>query len=82
MNLQERDDLRAKHCVGQNEADDQCQSCYSPDGYPCDVIKVLDAWDQRTNGLVSPAQTNTGIPYVDGYQGRQGTQGAWNGEKL
>jgi len=23
------------------------------------------------------ALTNTGIPYVEGYQGRQGTQGAW-----
>jgi hypothetical protein len=43
LNSEERDRLREKHRVGQNEADDQCQSCYSPDGYPCDVIKVLDA---------------------------------------
>ena len=42
MNQHERDELRAKHHVGQNEADDQCQSCYSADGYPCDVIRVLD----------------------------------------
>jgi hypothetical protein len=46
MNQQERDALREKHRVGQNEADDQCQSCYSPDGYPCDVITVLDDLDQ------------------------------------
>ena len=45
MNQQERDSLREKHRVGQNEADNQCQSCYSPDGYPCDTIKVLDAWE-------------------------------------
>ena len=48
MNQQERDELRAKHRVGQNEADNQCQSCYSPDGYPCDTIKVLDAWEDTT----------------------------------
>ena len=48
MNQQERDELRAKHRVGQNEADNQCQSCYSPDGYPCDTIKVLDAWADTT----------------------------------
>ena len=49
MNQQERDSLREKHRVGQNEADNQCQSCYSPDGYPCDTIKVLDAWEDATN---------------------------------
>ena len=49
MNQQERDALREKHRVGQNEADDQCQSCYSPDGYPCDVIKVLDAWEAEVH---------------------------------
>ena len=43
MNQPERDELRAKHHVGQNEAEDQCQACYSADGYPCDVIKMLDA---------------------------------------
>ena len=40
----QRQALREKHHVGQNEGDDQCQSCYSADGYyPCDVIQVLDA---------------------------------------
>ena len=41
MNRQERDELRAKHHVGQNEADDQCQGCFTIP-YPCDVIKMLD----------------------------------------
>ena len=50
MNQQERDELRAKHRVGQNEADDQCQSCFSADGYPCDVIKVLDATEYPPGG--------------------------------
>jgi len=43
MTPEELKTLREKHHVGNNEADDQCQSCYSADGYPCDVIKVLDA---------------------------------------
>ena len=42
----QRQALREKHHVGQNEGDDQCQSCYSADGYPCDVIKVLD-WAEQ-----------------------------------
>jgi len=42
MTPEERKALREKHHVGNNEADDQCQSCYSADGYPCDVIKVLN----------------------------------------
>ena len=50
MNQQERDELRAKHRVGQNEADDQCQSCFSADGYPCDVIRVLDATEYPHEG--------------------------------
>ena len=50
MNQQERDELRAKHRVGQNEADDQCQSCFSADGYPCDVIKMLDATEYPPEG--------------------------------
>ena len=50
MNQQERDELRAKHRVGQNEADDQCQSCFSADGYPCDVIKMLDATEYPHEG--------------------------------
>lgn len=52
MNQPERDELRAKHHVGQNEAEDQCQACYSADGYPCDVIKVLDAWEEASKQLV------------------------------
>ena len=51
------DELRAKHHVGQNEAENQCQACYSADGYPCDVIKVLDALE-LTNGLVSKKGPN------------------------
>ena len=62
MNQRERDELRAKHRVGQNEADDQCQSCFSADGYPCDVIKVLDALESR-NGLVNPARMDTCTHY-------------------
>ena len=42
MTPDERQALRAKHHVGQNEADDQCQACFTIP-YPCDVIKVLDA---------------------------------------
>ena len=49
MTPAERIALREKHHVGQNEADDQCQSCYSADGYPCDVIKVLDATEPATD---------------------------------
>jgi len=41
MTPDERQALRAKHRVGQNEADDQCQACFTIP-YPCDVIKVLD----------------------------------------
>ena len=62
MNQPERDELRAKHHVGQNEAEDQCQACHSADGYPCDVIKVLDALESR-NGLVNPAQTDSCTHY-------------------
>ena len=75
MNQQERATLRYKHRCLESKVGPWCRSCMH--GWPCDVIKVLNAWDERTNGLVSPAQTNTGIPYVEGYQGRQGTQGAW-----
>ena len=44
MTPDERQELRAKHHVGQNEADDQCQGCFTI-SYPCDVIRVLDAWE-------------------------------------
>jgi hypothetical protein len=45
MNQEQRDAIRAEHHVGQNEADDQCQSCYSPDGYPCYATKYVDLLD-------------------------------------
>jgi len=45
MTPDERQALRAKHRVGQNEADDQCQACFTIP-YPCDVIKVLD-WAEQ-----------------------------------
>ena len=81
MNQQERDELRDKHSLHVYEdrmtgkATLACDVC--GDGYPCDVIKVLDAWETvantnpnsvsqsdqvafgRTDGLVSPAQTDT-----------------------
>jgi len=77
MNSEERKAMRELHYRRDTWDGAYCHECFQD--YPCDVIKVLDAWDQSTNGLVSPAQTNTGIPYVEGYQGRQGTQGAWEG---
>ena len=58
MNQQERDSLREKHRVGQNEADNQCQSCYSPDGYPCDTIKVLDALDEVLVQVNAPIEVD------------------------
>ena len=58
MNQQERDALREKHRVGQNEADNQCQSCYSPDGYPCDTIKVLDALDEVLVQVNAPIEVD------------------------
>ena len=53
------DELRAKHHVGQNEAENQCQACYSADGYPCDVIKVLDDCE----GLVNHFEEHYGMVY-------------------
>ena len=65
MNQQKRDALRAKHHVGQNEADDQCQGCFTIT-YPCDVIKLLDALESR-NGLVNSARMDTCLHYgIDG----------------
>ena len=44
MNQQERDKLRAKHQqVG--DLHPECKYCWTVN-YPCDVIKVLDAWEQ------------------------------------
>jgi hypothetical protein len=45
MTPDERQALRAKHHVGQNEADDQCQACFTIP-YPCDVIRLLDATEE------------------------------------
>ena len=63
MNQQQRDEMRAKHHVGQNEADDQCQSCFRADGYPCDVIKVLDALEAVAN--INPDNVSQGEQGVD-----------------
>ena len=64
MNADERQAIRAKHRVGQNEADDQCQGCFTIP-YPCDVIKVLDAWEaendywtQIENGTLPEMEVN------------------------
>jgi len=60
MNATDRKNLREKHHVGQNEGDDQCQSCYSADGYPCDAIRLLDELDAialiTTNWLTNTAK--------------------------
>ena len=53
------DELRAKHHVGQNEAENQCQACYSADGYPCDVIKVLDATELDAS-IIDKIKTSEG----------------------
>ena len=43
MNQQERDALRYKHRCLESKIGPWCRSCMH--GWPCDVIKVLDAWD-------------------------------------
>jgi hypothetical protein len=55
MNQQERDALREKHqqvwLAGGIEV---CNYCDTPAGlafYPCDVIKVLDAWEAEPMSL-------------------------------
>ena len=58
MNQQERDALRNEHTkvtgfIGNKEIVPYCLGCgdYIDDDrqpYPCDVIKVLDAWDEAT----------------------------------
>jgi len=58
MNQQERDELREKHTLepyedritGQEVA--TCAHCCT-DEWPCDVIKVLDAWEQNSNGSIT-----------------------------
>jgi len=53
MNQQERDEVRKKHTLepyedrttGQEVA--TCTHCCT-DEWPCDVIKVLDAWEKAT----------------------------------
>jgi len=43
MNQQERDALREKHRCLESKVGPWCRSCMH--SWPCDVIKVLDAWD-------------------------------------
>ena len=43
MNQQERDALREKHRCLESKVGPWCRSCMH--GWPCDVIKVLDAWE-------------------------------------
>ena len=73
MTPDERQELRAKHHVGQNEADDQCQGCFTIP-YPCDVIKVLDAWEaendhwtQIENGTLPEMEVTKCDHLEDGY---------------
>jgi len=85
MNQPERDELRAKHHVGQNEAEDQCQACYSADGYPCDVIKVLDATEPVSKKVPNLCDNDTHEPIED--ESVFYTEIGWNycpacGEKL
>jgi len=46
MNQQERDALREKHRCLESKVGPWCRSCMH--GWPCDVIKVLDALDEVT----------------------------------
>ena len=46
MNQQERDVLRYKHRCLESKVGPWCRSCMH--GWPCDVIKVLDALDEVT----------------------------------
>ena len=46
MNQQERDALRYKHRCLESKVGPWCRSCMH--GWPCDVIKVLDALDEVT----------------------------------
>ena len=57
MTPDERQAIREKHFFWK---DKECN--WDGEPYPCDVIKVLDALES-TNGLVSPAQTDTCTHY-------------------
>ena len=47
MNQQERDALRYKHRCLESKVGPWCRSCMH--GWPCDVIKVLDAWEAEVH---------------------------------
>jgi len=47
MNQQERDALREKHRCLESKVGPWCRSCMH--GWPCDVIKVLDAWEAEVH---------------------------------
>jgi len=49
MNQQERDALREKHRCLESKVGPWCRSCMH--GWPCDVIKVLDAWEAEPVSL-------------------------------
>ena len=54
MNQQERDALREKHRCLESKVGPWCRSCMH--GWPCDVIKVLDAWEAEVHGSSEDAQ--------------------------
>jgi hypothetical protein len=63
MNAEERQALREKHRPG-GRNNDICDTCgwWSESGYeylsidyPCDVIKVLDAWEEREKQWIKGA---------------------------
>jgi len=68
MNAAERQALRERHaeqygfCVYCFAPDPDAFSEFMPVDYPCDVIKVLDAFESR-NGLVNPARMDTCTHY-------------------
>ncbi len=71
MNTEERQELREKHA----EQYDVCVYCFVPDPdmrgrvlkpfYPCDTIKVLDAWEKQ-NEIIQDLCTSKKL-YDDDY---------------
>jgi len=49
MNQQERDALRYKHRCLESKVGPWCRSCMN--SWPCDVIKVLDAWEAEVHDI-------------------------------
>ena len=72
MNQRERDALRNEHTkvtgfIGNKEIVPYCLGCgdYIDDDrqpYPCDVIKVLDAWEAETNPDIGASATSDTLP--------------------